>query len=56
MSATKLRAEEAILNALLAAQSVPTFKPAGLVLEALEHGQLLELLREYRRLPDPKDP
>ncbi|MHB8478109.1 MAG: P1 family peptidase [Steroidobacteraceae bacterium] len=27
--------EEALLNALLAAQSVPTFKPAGLVLEAL---------------------
>jgi len=44
--------EEAILNALLAAQSVPTFKPAGLVLGALDHGRLLELLREYRRMPD----
>jgi len=44
--------EEAILNALLAAQSVPTFKPPGRVLEALDHGRLLELLHEYRRLPD----
>jgi D-aminopeptidase len=48
--------EEAILNALLAARSVPTFKPPGLVLEALDHGRLLELLREYRCLPDPKVP
>ena len=44
--------EEAILNALLAAQSVPTFKPPGRVLAALDHGRLLELLHEYRRLPD----
>lgn len=43
--------EEAILNALLAAQSVPTFKPPGRVLAALDHGRLLELMREYRRLP-----
>ncbi len=45
--------EEAILNALLAAESVPTFKPAGGTLAALDHDRLLELLREYRRLPDP---
>jgi D-aminopeptidase len=43
--------EEAILNALLAARSVPTFKPAGHTLEALDHGQLLEVLRKYHRLP-----
>ena len=45
--------EEAILNALLAAQSVPTFKPPGGMLTALDHERLLELMREYRRLPVP---
>jgi D-aminopeptidase len=43
--------EEAILNALLAARSVPTFKPPGLVLEAIDHGRLLQVLRAYGRLP-----
>jgi D-aminopeptidase len=49
-AATVSAIEEAILNALIAARSVPTFKPAGLVLEALDHGRLLELLRQYGRL------
>jgi len=43
--------EVSILNALVAAESVPTCKPPGFVLEALDPGRLLELLREYGRLP-----
>jgi D-aminopeptidase len=43
--------EESILNALLAAESVPTFKPPGAVLQALDPERLLALLREYGRLP-----
>jgi D-aminopeptidase len=44
--------EEAILNALLAGQSVPTYKPPGRVLEAIDHDRLLELMRRYNRLED----
>jgi D-aminopeptidase len=43
--------EEAILNALLAAEPVPTFKPFGRVLEALDHERLLAILRKYGRMP-----
>lgn len=43
--------EEAILNALLAAHSVPTYKPPGRVLEAIEPARLTELMRAYNRLP-----
>lgn len=42
--------EEAILNALLAAESVPTFKPPGQLLEAINHEQLKRLLTTYGRL------
>ncbi len=42
--------EEAILNTLVAAESVPTFKPPGLVLEAIDHDRLLEVMRRYGRL------
>ena len=52
-AATVSAIEESILNALLAAESVPTYRPRGRVLEALDHGRLLDLLREYRRMPDP---
>ena len=43
--------EEAILNALCAARSVPTFKPPGRVLEAIDTARLLQLLRAHGRLP-----
>ena len=42
--------EEAILNAMVAARSVPTYKPPGYVLEALDHGRLIEVMGRYRRL------
>jgi len=42
--------EEAILNAMVAAESVPTYKPPGLVLEAIDHRRLLEVMRSYGRL------
>jgi len=44
--------EEAILNALLAARSVPTYKPPGRVLEAIEHSRLMELMQHYPRLQE----
>jgi D-aminopeptidase len=43
--------EEAILNALVAARSVPTYKPPGLMLEAIDHDRLLQVMSKYHRLP-----
>ena len=43
--------EEAILNALLAAESVPTLLPRGYTLEAIDHGELMALLRAHGRVP-----
>jgi D-aminopeptidase len=42
--------EEAILNALLAARSVPTYKPPGFTLEAINHDRLIQVMRRYGRL------
>ncbi|AOS95997.1 Peptidase family S58 [Microbulbifer aggregans] len=42
--------EESVLNAMVAAESVPTIKPAGHVLEAIDTKMLQELMREYNRL------
>lgn len=39
--------EEAVLNALIAARSVPTYKPPGKVLEAIDHGRLIEVMRDH---------
>jgi D-aminopeptidase len=44
--------EEAILNALFAAESVPTFKPPGRTVEAIDHGELRDVLRGYGRIRD----
>lgn len=44
--------EEAILNAMLAAESVPTWKPPGHELSAIDHSRLLEVLRRYGRVGD----
>lgn len=46
-AATVDAAEEAVINALIAAESVPTVKPRGRVLCAIDHGQLLEVIRRY---------
>jgi len=42
--------EEAVLNALVAADTIPTFKPPGLQLTAIDRGALLELLGRHGRL------
>ncbi len=42
--------EEAVLNALVAAQTIPTFKPAGLFLTAIDKSALLSLLASHGRL------
>ncbi len=39
--------EEAVINALIAAESVPTVKPPGRVLQAIDHAALLEVLRNH---------
>jgi D-aminopeptidase len=39
--------EESVLNALIAAESVPTIKPAGFVLKAIEHDELLAVMNRY---------
>lgn len=39
--------EESVINALIAAESVPTVKPPGRILRAIEHGELLALMRRY---------
>ena len=42
--------EEAVVNALVAAQSVTTVKPAGLTCSAIDHQQLCQMMRRYGRL------
>jgi D-aminopeptidase len=42
--------EEAVLNALFAAETIPTFKPPGLRLEAIDKDALLALLASHGRL------
>jgi len=49
--ATVQACEEAIVNALLAAEDVALIKPAGAHLRAMDTGRLLGLLRDYRTLP-----
>jgi D-aminopeptidase len=41
--------EEAILNAMVAAESVPTIKPPGQVLKAIDHAELVAVMRQYGR-------
>ena len=50
--ATVQAIEEAIINAMIAAESMTTVKPAGLVLEAIDHERLRSIMREYGRLND----
>jgi D-aminopeptidase len=42
--------EEAVINAMIAAESVPTIKPPGYILEAIDHVKLINLIKEYGRL------
>jgi D-aminopeptidase len=49
-SAAVQSVEEAVINAMIAAESVPTVKPAGYTLDAIDHDQLIALLKQYNRL------
>jgi D-aminopeptidase len=41
--------EEAVINALLAAEDMPTAKPAGKICRAIPHRALLEVMQHYGR-------
>jgi D-aminopeptidase len=43
--------EEAVVNAMIAAEDTPTFRPRGKVCRALPHGPLVEIMRRFGRLP-----
>jgi D-aminopeptidase len=47
--------EESVLNALLAAESVPTINPAGFVLKAIGHEELLAIMERYGKGAKPGD-
>lgn len=41
--------EEAILNALIAAETVPIIKPSGLQGKAIDHERLMQIMTKYGR-------
>ena len=42
--------EEAVINAMLAADTTPSFRPRGLTCRAIDHGSLVEILDRYGRI------
>jgi len=44
--------EEAVVNAMIAAESMTTVKPAGYTLEAIDHDRLIQIMRQHNRLRD----
>jgi D-aminopeptidase len=42
--------EEAVINAMLAAETTPSFRPRGLTCRAIDHGRLVEILDRYGRI------
>jgi D-aminopeptidase len=42
--------EESVLNALIAAETVPVIRPAGAQLKAIDHQRLCAILRQYGKL------
>lgn len=42
--------EEAIVNAMVAAESMKTVKPSGKTVDAIDHNRLREIMRRYNRL------
>lgn len=48
--------EEAVVNALVAAEDTPTFRPADRVVRRIDHAQLLEVMRAHGRAPRPAAP
>ena len=47
--------EEAIINAMVAAQTVPLIKPAGKFWTAIDHKQLRDIMAKYNRLNDQQN-
>ncbi|MCP4469970.1 MAG: hypothetical protein GY815_04660 [Gammaproteobacteria bacterium] len=48
--ATVESVEEAVINALVAGKDTPTFKPEGKLCHAIDHAELVDVLRRYGRL------
>jgi D-aminopeptidase len=48
--ATVQAIEEAIVNAMIAAESMTMIKPAGYTAEAIDHGRLKVIMKQYNRL------
>ncbi|MBX2836766.1 MAG: P1 family peptidase [Gammaproteobacteria bacterium] len=44
--------EESVLNALVAAEDMTMVKPGGLVCEAINHGELINVMKQYGRIVD----
>ena len=44
--------EEAVVNAMIAAEFMTTVKPAGYTVEAIDHNQLKAIMKRYSRLND----
>ena len=42
--------DEAVINAMVSAESMTTLKPSGKVVEAINHDRLLKILRTYNRI------
>ncbi|MDH3673781.1 MAG: P1 family peptidase [Gammaproteobacteria bacterium] len=41
--------EESVVNALVAAEDMPTLRPSGKICKAIDHGRLIEVMRHYGR-------
>jgi D-aminopeptidase len=39
--------EEAMVNAMIAAESMTTVKPEGYTLEAIDHGRLKQIMKQH---------
>ena len=50
--ATVQAVEEAVVNAMIAAQSMTTVKPAGYTVEAIDHNRLRKIMKLYKRLSE----
>jgi D-aminopeptidase len=42
--------EEAVINAMVAAETLPIIKPAGQLLKSMDHGRLCDIMKKYGRL------
>ena len=50
--ATVQAIEEAIINAMLAAESMTTIKPPGYTVAAIDHDRLKQIMKRYNRLSE----